>query len=97
EDYNGEEAKPAGPVVYFVRVSKEYLLGGKTVKALDHVSFEVRPNQLVVLLGPSGAGKTTILNLVAGLEKPSSGDVRVLGMDIASCDENALSTFRCAN
>jgi putative ABC transport system ATP-binding protein len=97
EDAIVEEAKPAGPVVDFVRVSKEYLLGGKIVKALDDVSFEVRPNQLVVLLGPSGAGKTTILNLVAGLEKPSSGDVRVLGMDIASSDENALSTFRCAN
>jgi putative ABC transport system ATP-binding protein len=92
-----EEAKPAGPVVDFVRVSKEYLLSGKTIRALDDVSFEVGTNELVVLLGPSGAGKTTILNLVAGLEKPSSGDVRVLGMDIASSDENALSTFRCAN
>jgi len=97
EDVIVEEAKPAGPVVDFVRVSKEYLLGGKTVKALDEVSFDVRSNELVVLLGPSGAGKTTILNLVAGLEKPSGGDVRVLGMDIASSDENALSTFRCAN
>jgi putative ABC transport system ATP-binding protein len=97
EDTIVEKVKPSGPVVDFVSVSKEYLLGGKTVKALDDVSFEVRPNQLVVLLGPSGAGKTTIMNLVAGLEKPSSGDVRVLGMDIASSDENALSTFRCAN
>jgi len=92
-----EEAKLAGPVVDFVRVSKEYSLGGKTVKALDDVTFEVKPNGLVVLLGPSGAGKTTILNLVAGLEKPTSGDVRVLGMDLAGADENSLSTFRCAN
>jgi putative ABC transport system ATP-binding protein len=92
-----EEGKYSGPVVDFVKVSKEYLLGGKTVKALDDISFEVQANKLVVLLGPSGAGKTTILNLVAGLEKASSGDVRVLGMDMASSDENALSTFRCAN
>ncbi len=84
-------------MVDFVRVSKEYSLGGKTVKALDDVTFEVKPNGLVVLLGPSGAGKTTILNLVAGLEKPTSGDVRVLGMDLAGADENSLSTFRCAN
>jgi putative ABC transport system ATP-binding protein len=97
EDVIAEEAKPPGPVVDFDKVSKEYLLSGKTIKALDDVSCEVSPDQLVVLLGPSGAGKTTILNLIAGLEKPSSGDVRVLGMDIASSDENALSTFRCAN
>ena len=92
-----EETRLAGPVVDFVRVSKEYSLSGKTVKALDEVSFEVKPNELVVLLGPSGAGKTTILNLTAGLEKPTSGEVRVLGLDIANSDENALSAFRCAN
>jgi len=92
-----EEAKPSGPVVDFVNVSKEYTLAGKTVKALDDVSFEVSKNELVVLLGPSGAGKTTVLNLIAGLEKPSSGDVRVLGLDVAGSDESALSTFRCAN
>ncbi len=92
-----EETRPTGPIVGFVRVSKEYSLGGKTVKALEDVSFEVKPNELVVLLGPSGAGKTTVLDLVAGLEKPTSGEVRVLGMDIAGADENSLSTFRCAN
>src|SRR5919108_860485 len=92
-----QETRLAGPVVDFVRVSKEYSLSGKTIKALDEVSFEVKPNELVVLLGPSGAGKTTILNLTAGLEKPTSGEVRVLGLDIANSDENALSAFRCAN
>jgi putative ABC transport system ATP-binding protein len=92
-----EEGKYSGPVVEFVKVSKEYSLGGKTVKALDDLSFEVKPRELVVLLGPSGAGKTTVLNLVAGLEKPTSGNVRVLGMDLAGSDENALSSFRCAN
>ena len=92
-----EQEKYAGPVVDFVKVSKEYSLSGKTVKALDDVSFEIKLNRLVVLLGPSGAGKTTVLNLVAGLEKPTSGDVRVLGLDIAGADENSLSSFRCAN
>jgi putative ABC transport system ATP-binding protein len=92
-----EQAKYTGPVVDLVNVSKEYSLSGKTIKALDDVSFTVQPNQLVVLLGPSGAGKTTVLNLVAGLEKPSSGDVRVLGVDLTNSDESFLSTFRCAN
>jgi len=92
-----EQAKYTGPVVDFVKVSKEYSLGGRTIRALDDVSFNVQPNQLVVLLGPSGAGKTTVLNLVAGLEKPSSGDVHVLGVDLTYSDESFLSTFRCAN
>ena len=92
-----DEEKPSGPVVDFVKVSKEYSLSGKTIKALDDVSFEVRPNELVAFLGPSGAGKTTILNLIAGLEKPSDGEVRVLGLDLAGSDENSLSSFRCAN
>lgn len=96
EDVEGEQ-KYSGPAVVFSNVRKEYKLGDKTVTALDGVSFEVQPNQLVVLLGPSGAGKTTVLNLIAGLEKPSSGDVRVLGIGLAGSSENELSTFRAAN
>ena len=92
-----EPARPVGPIVDLVRVSKEYVLSGKTVKALDEVSLEVRGNELVVLLGPSGAGKTTVLNLIAGLESPTSGDVRVLGLDMVGANENARATFRCAN
>ena len=97
EDDIEEEQRYSGPAVVFSNVSKEYKLGGKTVKALDNVSFEVKPNQLVVFLGPSGAGKTTILNLIGGLEKPSSGEVRVVGIDIAGSSENELATFRAAN
>ena len=92
-----EVAKYAGPVVDFVRVSKEYSTTGKIVRALDDMSLEVKPRELIALLGPSGAGKTTILNLIAGLEKPTSGDVRVLGLDLAGEDENSLAAFRCAN
>lgn len=97
EDTIKEPVRYSGPIVDFANVSKEYSLSGRKVQALDNVTFQVKPNTLVVLLGPSGAGKTTLLNLVAGLEKPTRGDARVLGMDIAGSDENALATFRCAN
>ena len=97
EDAIEVEPRYSGPAVVFSNVSKEYSTGGKTVKALDGVNFEVTSNELVVLLGPSGAGKTTVLNLVAGLERPSSGEVRVLGVDLAGSDEGELSTFRAAN
>ncbi len=97
EEIVEEPAKYSGPIVDFANVTKEYSLSGKKIQALENVSFQVKPNTLVALLGPSGAGKTTVLNLVAGLEKPTRGDVHVLGMDIATNDEDALATFRCAN
>src|SRR6266571_8244745 len=89
--------EPAGSVVELTSVSKEYTVSGNHVKALDNVSLDVKAGGLVVVLGPSGAGKTTLLNLVAGLEKPSKGDVRVLGIDVSGSDENSLSSFRCAH
>jgi putative ABC transport system ATP-binding protein len=84
-------------IVRLKNISKEYSASGKRVKALDDISFDVKPKELVVLLGPSGAGKTTILNLIAGLEKPTSGEVRVLDIDLVDSDENFLSSFRAAN
>ncbi len=87
----------AVPVVELASVSKEYTASGSHVKALDNVSLDVKAGDLVVVLGPSGAGKTTLLNLIAGLEKPSKGDVRVLGIDVSGSDENSLSSFRCAH
>ncbi|HZY94164.1 MAG TPA: ABC transporter ATP-binding protein [Candidatus Bathyarchaeia archaeon] len=52
---------------------------------------------MAAVLGYSGAGKTTLLNLIAGLEKPSSGQITVLGLDLPGSDENELSVFRCHN
>jgi putative ABC transport system ATP-binding protein len=97
EAENDKTPRPLRTVVVLSNVSKEYSANGKKIKALDEISFDVKPNQLVVLLGPSGAGKTTILNLIAGLEKPTSGEVRVLDIDLVDSDENFLSSFRAAN
>lgn len=52
---------------------------------------------LAVVLGYSGAGKTTLLNLIAGLEKPSAGEITVLGLDLPGSNEKELSVFRCHN
>ena len=87
----------AGPVIELASVSKQYGASGSLVMALEDVSLVINAGDLAVVLGPSGAGKTTLLNLVAGLEKPTKGEVRVLGNDLARSDENSVSSFRCAN
>jgi putative ABC transport system ATP-binding protein len=92
-----EAPRPIEKIVSLKNISKEYSANGRKIKALDDINLNVKPKELVVLLGPSGAGKTTILNLIAGLEKPTSGEVRVLDIDLVDSDENFLSAFRAAN
>jgi ABC-type lipoprotein export system ATPase subunit len=91
------EWQVAKPAVDLTSVSKQYVASGQTVKALDSVTFTVKEQEVVAIVGPSGAGKTTLLNLIAGLETPSEGNVRVLGIDMAESDENFLSSFRSAS
>src|SRR2546427_8456684 len=91
------EVRALGVAVDFLDVSKEYILNGKPVKALASITLNVKEGEVAAIVGPSGAGKTTVLNLIAGIEKPSQGDVRVLGFDLAVSNENTLSAFRSAN
>src|SRR3984885_8257652 len=71
----------ASPAVMFRNVTKVY--NGR-VTALDRVSFEIPRGATVALLGPNGAGKSTAIDTMLGLRKPTSGDVRVLGMTPAA-------------
>jgi putative ABC transport system ATP-binding protein len=91
------EARLPGLAVDFAGVSKEYVVNGKTVKALSSVTLSVREGEVAAIVGASGAGKTTVLNIIAGLEKPSLGDARVLGLDLTASNEQSLSAFRSAN
>jgi putative ABC transport system ATP-binding protein len=91
------EVRALGLAVDFVGVSKEYVVDGKPVKALSSITLSVKEGEVAAIVGPSGAGKTTILNIIAGLESPSQGDARVLGMDLAVSNEQSLSAFRSAN
>jgi putative ABC transport system ATP-binding protein len=69
-------------------------VGGELVRAVDGVSFEVRPGELVAVYGPSGSGKSTLLLIVAALLAPTSGAVLIGGRDISSLSERDASRFR---
>jgi putative ABC transport system ATP-binding protein len=91
------EVSPPGLAVDLVNVSKEYVVNGQHLKALNSISLSVKEGEVAAIVGPSGAGKTTILNIIAGLEKPSQGEARTLGMDLTTSIEQSLSAFRSAN
>ncbi|MET8630649.1 ABC transporter ATP-binding protein [Kitasatospora sp. NPDC004669] len=63
-------------------------------KALDGVDLRIRAGEAVAVMGPSGCGKSTLLNMVAGLDRPSSGTVRVQGQDLGQLNESGLALFR---
>ena len=67
-------------------VSRHYT-NGRTVAALDGVSFTIPDASLLAIMGPSGSGKSTLLNLMAGLDRPTSGRILVNGTDLGALDE----------
>jgi putative ABC transport system ATP-binding protein len=77
-------------VLELERVSKEY----PGVRALDQVSMTVAPAELVAVVGPSGSGKSTLLHLMGTLDRPSSGMVRVTGLDVARMSDREVSAVR---
>lgn len=78
----------------FQDVSKEYQTGGVPVLAANHVCFEVEKGELCVVLGPSGAGKTTVLNLLGGMDKATSGVITVGEKQITSLSSPELTEYR---
>src|SRR5437870_12925349 len=78
----GIEVRAPGLAVDFVDVSKEYLVNGNPLKALSSITLNIKEGEVAAIVGPSGAGKTSVLNIIAVLEKPSRVVARVLGLDL---------------
>ena len=75
-------------------VCKYYKNGDRRIAAADHVTFSAEKGEFVVIVGPSGAGKTTMLNILGGMDRCDEGTIRVDGRDIAGLTERELTDYR---
>ena len=83
--------------IQFKNVNKIYSSGEVEVKALDNVNFEIEQGELVCILGHSGAGKTTALNILGGMDKATSGEIIVAKKDITKYNKKQLIKYRRTN
>ena len=80
--------------IEFKNVVKEYIVGENSIKALDNANFEIEKGELVVIVGPSGAGKTTALNVLGGMDNVTSGEVIIDGQRVDKYSEKELTHYR---
>ena len=80
--------------VTFENVSKVYRMGEVSIRAVDHISFSINKGEFVVIVGPSGAGKTTVLNMLGGMDSASEGTITVDGAHISDYSPRQLTTYR---
>ncbi|MBI5513449.1 MAG: ABC transporter ATP-binding protein [Deltaproteobacteria bacterium] len=84
------------PGVELSRVVKTFSRGGEAVKVLDGLDLAIPSGSFEALMGPSGSGKSTILNLIAGLDRCTSGSVRVAGKELTAMSDGELAAFRAS-
>lgn len=78
-------------------LKKIYRIGSEKVRALNGIDLDIEAGEIVIILGTSGSGKSTFLNMLAGLEKPSKGSIEILGQNISTMSEKKLAKFRQLN
>jgi len=90
----GEGTGRLEPILDCESLSKTYPSGGRDLNVLDGITFALNPGGFLALLGPSGSGKTTLLGLLAGLDQPTTGRVRLDGQDLALLSEDDRARVR---
>ena len=82
------------PYVVFDNVCKYYQMGETRIAAADHVSFTIEKGEFCVILGPSGAGKTTVLNMLGGMDTSDEGKIWLDGEEVSAFDQKQLTRYR---
>ena len=83
--------------VKVVDMLKEYIMGETKITAVDHISFEIPTSKYTIILGASGAGKSTVLNTLGGMDTPTSGQIVVHDKEISAFNKNRLTQYRREN
>ena len=91
---NNDNSISEKKLIEFSHVSKHYQYDGGVIKALDDISFTINEGELVIALGDSGAGKSTALNILGGMDTATSGDVFVDGKKITAMSNEELTEYR---
>ena len=85
---------PAQPLIRLENLTRIYRSGASEIAVFRNLQLEVPEGEQLAIMGESGAGKSTLLYLIAGLDRPTSGSVRVRGRDIATLSESEVAVFR---
>jgi putative ABC transport system ATP-binding protein len=89
-----ENGAPAPPIVHLVNVYKNYRVGDREIEVLKGINLEVTPGSFAAIVGPSGNGKSTLLNMITGIDRPSTGEVFVNRSPIHRLSEDQLAGWR---
>ena len=91
------EPSASSPLIEIRGLKKVYKRGKQEIPVLTDLNLDVPRGSFEALMGPSGSGKTTLLNIIAGIDPPTSGEVKINGVDISRLSESQLSTWRSQN
>lgn len=81
-------------MISMTNVAKSYQMGGETVRAIDAVDFQINEKEFVAIVGPSGSGKSSLMNILGLLDVPDSGLYLLDGVDVRSLSDNQLASLR---